>query len=289
MNLLRGLSKRIYRAALAAAPPSMEFQLRYFRKTGKLFNLATPRTFSEKVQWRKVYERDPRMPDLLDKTKVKCHVAHLLGEEWIIPTLFSGPTLPPREERTWTPPYVIKPTHRSQKVIFINEGDAPDWDAIDAELQVWNSEPYGVPSMQWAYWPIVPGVIVEPNIAGDKAVPIDYKFFVFGGTVHFIQVDRDRFNGHKQSFFDCGWKRQPFHKGLMPDPENVPCPASLGAMIEAAETLGADWSFVRIDLYDANRHPKFGEFTFYPASGRPKAAFQPPEYERIVGELWHLR
>jgi hypothetical protein len=55
-------------------------------------------------------------------------------------------------------------------------------------------------------------------------------------------------------------------------------------MMEAAEELGRDSDFVRVDLYDADPHPLFGEFTFYPGSGLDP--FEPVGLDQAFGERW---
>jgi hypothetical protein len=42
---------------------------------------------------------------------------------------------------------------------------------------------------------------------------------------------------------------------------------------------------VRVDFFDVNGEPRFGEMTFYPGAG--SEGFDPPEYDHIVGNLWH--
>jgi hypothetical protein len=58
----------------------------------------------------------------------------------------------------------------------------------------------------------------------------------------------------------------------------------LGRMIEGAELLGAEFDFVRVDLYDCNGHPRFGEMTFYPGSGLDPV--DPPALDLTMGALW---
>ena len=65
---------------------------------------------------------------------------------------------------------------------------------------------------------------------------------------------------------------------------NIERPASLSKMIDAAEKLSDGMSFVRVDLYEINGQPRFGELTFYPASAAE--IFDPPEYDCFVGSYW---
>jgi hypothetical protein len=104
-TVLYRLARAAYRRALCALPDKPAIQLHYLYKTGTPFlRFDRPRTFNEKVCHRKLYERDPRMPLLIDKIEVKKFVAERLGAEWIIPTLYAGPALPPRNDRSWPLP-----------------------------------------------------------------------------------------------------------------------------------------------------------------------------------------
>ena len=54
---------------------------------GYPLDLKHPATFNEKIQWMKLYDHDPRYPDLIDKYKVKEWVKRVIGEQYVIPTL----------------------------------------------------------------------------------------------------------------------------------------------------------------------------------------------------------
>jgi hypothetical protein len=264
-------------------------RLHYLYKTGSPFlRFNQPRTFNEKIWHRKLYERDPRMPLLIDKVEVKKFVAERLGTEWIVPTLYAGSTLPPRDDRSWPLPYVIKPSHRAGgAILFIRSGHDIDWPHIEATCAEWTSDTYGRPEREWGYSQVPPRVLVEPCIGGDSSPP-DYKFYVFNSRVHYAEIGVDRECGLKLAFFDRSWNRQRLVAKGYPEIEgDIPPPASLESMIAAAEKLGAGWPFVRIDMYEDAGTPKFGEFTFYPAGGTER--WDPPEWERVFGDLWPLR
>jgi hypothetical protein len=284
MGAFRSAVKFAYRKALVVSPEAAELRLRYLRRNGLLWR---PRTFNEKIEWRKFFERDPRMGPLIDKAEVKHYVTEQLSAEWVTPTLFVGPTLPPVSERSWPRPYVIKPTHRSGNIVFVGDDDHADWTSIERTCQLWQASYFNNSASEWAYSLVEPRMIVEPMLVPHGGDLIDYKLFVFGGRVEFVQVDRERHTAHKRSFFDRFWRRQPFTLNFPADPLSVPRPHSLPAMIQAAETLGRDWSFVRVDFYEIHGRPRFGEITFYPEAGLGK--FDPPEYDRIFGDLWPLK
>jgi hypothetical protein len=83
--------------------------------------------------------------------------------------------------------------------------------------------------------------------------------------------------------FDSDWRRLPFTYVYHSDPRSIPKPASLDRMIKAAEILAEDFAFVRIDFYEVDSTPKFGEMTFYPESGF--GLFNPPEWDVKIGRL----
>ena len=50
-------------------------------------NLANPKSFSEKLQWLKLYNRRPEYTMMVDKYTVKKYVSDKIGDKYIIPTL----------------------------------------------------------------------------------------------------------------------------------------------------------------------------------------------------------
>ena len=128
------------------------------------------------------------------------------------------------------------------------------------------------------------GIIIEPLIGNDNSSILDYKFFVFRGKIACIQVDSGRFTLHTQDFFDCMWRPLPFHSSI-PKSSILPIkPKNLNMMCEAAEELGREFDFVRVDLYDLPDGPRFGEMTFSPWAGFQR--FSPREFDFWLGEFW---
>jgi TupA-like ATPgrasp len=243
-----------------------------------------PRTFCEKIAHRKLFDRNPLMPELSDKILAKEYVARELGPEWVIPNVWSGERLPPRAERCWQIPYVLKANHGSAWNYFVLSEADQDWDAIEARAAEWLNMTYGRHAVEWLYTQIKPRLLVEPFVGMRGVAPADYKFFVFGGRTIYIQVDLGRLQTHRQLFYDVHWKRQRFEYMCPWTEEEVEPPQSLGAMIEAANHLGAPFPFARVDLYELDGKPRFGEMTFYPNSGR--YAFKPESAELELGDLW---
>ncbi len=265
--------------------PNVLPRLIYLWRFGRLPDLAAPRRFSELVYARKLFERDPRWPKLADKVAVKAHVAAVLGREWVIPTLWHGTALPDRPP--WPRPFVLKSSHASQQNVFVRAGEPVNWAAVRRRAMRWLGRPYAPLLHEWLYSEIAPQLLVEPLIGCGRVLPVDYKFFVFGGRVEFIQVDLDREHRHRRVMLDRAWRRLDLSFEFPGDPRPVAPPASLDLMIAAAETLGAPHDFARVDLYDVDGRPYFGEFTLYPGSGLDR--FRPVSWDLHFGSYWAER
>ena len=114
--------------------------------------------------------------------------------------------------------------------------------------------------------------------------PPDYKFFVFSGQVKLIQVDLDRFTNHTRVLFDSEWNKLPV-KYKYPIGESIRKPKNLKDMVSLAETLGDEFEFVRVDLYEIDQQRiVFGEMIFAPESGYGR--FLPSEFDFKLGSHW---
>ena len=279
-SLVRGLRNKV----LETLPLRSAIQLEFLLYHRRLPNLEHPRMFSEKIARRKLYDRDARMPAMADKILAKEHVRRLLGEEWVIPTIWSGDRLPPRDARRWPIPYVLKGAHGSGWNYFVLSEADQDWDAIEEKANYWLSMVHATHAREWLYAQMKPGLLVEPYLGTGPVAPADYKFLVFGGRTAYIQVDLGRRQTHRQLFYDLNWKRQKIEYICPWTDEEVPRPKSLAKMVEAANLLGTGFPFVRVDLYEIDERPRFGEMTFYPNSGQ--TAFRPKSVELEFGRLW---
>lgn len=275
----------IARPAVARPSPSpharWRIRLTYWWRHGRLPDLHDPRTFTELVQARKLSGHDREMVAMADKVAAKARVAERLGSGWTIPTLWHGTVLP--RSAPWPAPFVVKARHGCNQNIFVLDdgGDwRADWPAIRARAAKWLRRSYGEWLDEGLYRDIPRGLLVEPFVGTPPVLPVDYKFYVFGGRVEAVQVHLDRGVRHRWLLFDRAWRR--LSAGCAEAP-TVP-PASLPAMIAAAETLGAARDFARVDFYEIADKPVFGEMTFYPGSGLDR--FDPVALDAVLGEHW---
>ena len=271
--------ERVLPARIQSAPrahPRWRILLTYLWRHGRLPDLDAPRTFTELVQARKLAGHDRWMVGMADKVVAKTHVAERLGTDWLIPTLWQGTALP--EVAPWPTPFVVKARHGCRQNAFVLDARA-DWQAIRAEAARWTTRDYGWWLDEGLYRDIPRGLLVEPFVGTPPVLPVDYKFYAFGGRVEAVQVHHGRGGDHRWSLLDRERCRLSAGQGSDPAP-----PRSLAAMIDAAETLAEGRDFLRVDLYEIDGRPLFGEMTFYPGSGLDR--FDPVELDARLGAHW---
>jgi TupA-like ATPgrasp len=245
--------KAFYNFLIENLAPETSLRLQYLRYHHRVPHLKNPKLFTEKVQYRKLHDRNPMLPLYADKVKVKDLVALILGKEWVIPTLWSGPVLPLREERNWPLPYVLKANHGCEMNIFVRSAADRNWPEIESKVEDWlNINYYNKVRHEWLYSQIRPQILVEPYLGSLAELPTDFKFLVFNGRVESIATHTGRQDRrhYRVAFYDRSWNKQPFTlKSALPHP-GLPKPTSLERMIAAAEQVAKDTPFARIDFYD---------------------------------------
>ena len=278
---LKWATKLAYLEVLRRLPDAAAVKLDYFRVFGRFPNLANPQLFSEKMQYLKLQDHDPRTPALVDKVRVKNFVANAIGEEWLIPTLWHGEHLTPEILSDMPMPAVVKANHSSAQVKFVTANS--NLSSVAQEANGWLSYDHHVVHREWAYGNVKRQLLIEPFIGGERA-PDDYKFWVFDGVVRFIQVDHGRFNQHTRQFYSPSWARLDLKMNYPDAPANEPAPQHLEFMLKAASKLAQGFRFVRVDLYDTPQKPLFGEMTFSPEAGLCR--FEPAGFDLELGESW---
>lgn len=266
-----------FEAVLARLPIRQRIMLAYYKSFGRFPNLESPVLYSEKLQARKLSGED--FSPYIDKIRVKDFVRERCGEI-VIPTFYAGDELPPRPERNWPLPFVIKTSHASGGNVFVRS--SPDWDEIENRLEQLLAHRHGEVTGELFYLKVPPRVLVEPIIGNGLDAPVDYRFHVAGGKVRFILLDQNPVD-HRRVFYSPTWERLAIRDGR-PIGTDADKPQRLEQMVGIAETLGKDFGFVRVDLYEVDGQVYFGELTFTPSAGY--MPFEPPEIDAQLGAAW---
>lgn len=288
-SLAREALADVKRDAIAGAvrtlPDAWSLAIQYWRAHHRWPDLKAPKRFTEKIQWLKLHGDLADQWMWVDKVEAKKRVAALLGERWITPTLWHGTRLPPREERTWPTPYVIKANHGSGMYRHVRREADKDWAAIEKDCARWLRQTWRRELREHQYDAIPRQLLVEPRLGGDSDVlPYDYKFHVFGGRAEYIGVSMDRMSGLRVALVDRNWNAAPFATdSTNEEAPPPPRPPHFDEMLAGAELLGKAFPYARIDFYDLPDGPRFGEVTLTPSSGHKR--FAPDEWDERVGAL----
>lgn len=268
-------------------PDRVVIYIDYYNCFRKFPNIGNPKTFNEKIAWRKLNQRDHLFTLYADKIAVKPEVAALIGQQYIIETLWTGSNPADIPLDDIEPPYVIKVSHSSGGNIFIRSRDDIDKNRIVASINAQLNICHGRRYREWGYQNIPHRVLVERMLLSSMdVVPEDYKFYVYNGKVKFIQVDVDRFRAHARNLYDKNWSQIAGGFVYRNTDRELQRPKSLEKMIRLAEIIGDKFDFVRVDLYYVENKIFFGEVTFYPEAGY--GAFNPRDLDLKFGEPWHF-
>ena len=279
---LRNFGQRLLEWIERTVPAPVAAQLQFFRHHGRLPNLRRPRSFSDLVLYRLLKESNPRFTMLADKIRAKSIVSEALGSEWIIPSLWEGDHLPDVSARVWPLPYVIKAAHGSGWNLFIRE--APVWDDVEKAVSSWLNSSYALHCGEWFYDAIPRRILVEPLLGNPAELPTDIKLFCFGGRVEYIMLHSERHKVLKVAVLDRYWNLLPVQYTYERPSITPDRPLNLHRIIAAAEELSADFEFVRMDFYEIDGQPLFGEYTFTPGAGLE--VFSPYAYNLEFGAKW---
>lgn len=259
----------------------------FIRRLGYKPNLENPKTFNEKIQWLKLNDKNPSNSLYADKFAVRTYIKEMIGEKYLIPLVYH--TDNPADiinENIPDFPCIIKTNHGSSGGIIIRDKSKVDWKNLRKKLSTSMKNNYYYGSKEWQYKDIKPRILVEKLLLNANSnIPNDYKFHCFNGKVEFIQVDIDRYKVHKRNLYDTNWKFFDFR--LRREHGNpTEKPNALNEMISIAKRLGANFPYIRVDLYNLGSEVYFGELTFHPGSGFEP--FKPVKWDRVFGDKLQL-
>ena len=256
---------------------------------GKRLDLKNPTSYNEKLQWLKLYDRNPLYTKLVDKVAVKDYVASIIGNEYIIPTLKVYKS--PNEVRMEDLPerFVLKTNHDGDSLgVFVcKDKKYFDFNKAISILSKNLKHNYYYTGREWPYKNVYPVIFAEEYKEDEFGELRDYKFFCFNGVVKALFVATDRSVGHvKFDYFDRDFNHLDFTQSHPMSNVTLKKPDNFEKMIELAERLSKGLPHVRIDLYNCNGKIYFGEMTFYHYGGMIK--FHPEEWDYKFGSWLQL-
>ena len=286
MSFVKVLLKRISRFF----PDKMYLRILYRMHLHKSISFSNPKAFTEKLQWIKLYDRNPLYSLLVDKYLVKDYVAKSIGTEYVIPLLGVWDRFDDIDFNNLPNQFVLKCTHDSAGLVICH--DKATFNIPEAKKRINKSmkNNFYYEAREWPYKNVKPRIIAEKYMEDEATKELrDYKFFCFNGEVKAMFIASDRFSKNSETkfdFFDPGFNHLPIRNGH-PNSEVLPNkPTHFEEMIRLAEKLSRGIPHVRCDFYEVNGHVYFGEFTFFHFAGL--MSFEPKEWDDIFGSWIEL-
>lgn len=253
-------------------PDKLYLSLRFRFKMGKWMDWKHPRTFNEKLQWLKLYNRRPEYTTMVDKYSAKEYAAKRIGQEYIIPTLGVWEKPEAIEWDKLPEQFVLKTTNGggNSGVVICKNKETLDKDAAIVKLNHSLAGDIYKYYREWPYKDVPRRIIAEQYLEDESGQLEDYKFTCTDGVAHNVMLCYDRNSGDtKFYFFDRDWNLLRLNKRGMAAPKGftLPKPKNIEKMFDIAGKLSTGLPYARIDLYNVNGHIYFGEITFFPQSG----------------------
>lgn len=271
-NLLKWLPDQIYLKA--------SYRARLYKR----MNFEKPESFNEKLQWLKLFDRNPLYTKLADKYEVRDYIGEKIGRQYLIPLIGVYDTFDDIDFEQLPDKFVLKCTHDSGGVVICNNKN--EFNLLEAKMKITKSlrRNYYYLSREWPYKNIRPRIICEKYMVDEIGTELkDYKFMCFNGKAKclFVGLNRNSPTGLNVDFYDMDWNPMPFKRHYPKSGTIIPKPKTFDKMVEFAEKLSKNIPFVRVDFYEVNGQLYFGELTFYPGSGYEE--FTPEFYDYKLG------
>lgn len=263
---------------------------KYYRRFRRLPNVCNPRSRTEKMLWRKIFDRNPLYGLMVDKLAVRELVRVRCPGLAMSEILWIGTDAAQIPDALIRPGVVIKTNNGSHRNIFVTEAPTPRR-PIEQSVAKWLARFYGVAWGEWAYRRIQPFVFIEKNVGPDivdlcchvemgKCLALVALTNVKTVNVQWAFFDPDG-NRRTAEVVDAGRKRPVANLAA-----DFRLPACFVDAVRHAEALGRDCDYLRVDFMSAGGNLFFCEATVFPGSGWD---IQPRHIEADIAAAWDLR
>lgn len=273
---------------------------RFRRRMGYVPNAACPRTFNEKLLWRKIFDRSPLIVRLSDKLEAKAYFAERCPSLAQAEVIWSGGDVEAMPASALDGDVVVKSNCGSGQIIFSFAG-SQERRGIRDTVRRWMARrrPYGKSSLEWGYSRVNRKVIVEKLIRDETGgPPFNVNVHAADGEIALAHIWRHLEEGAGRgapdltAVYDRDLNRLdalPILKGR-PNPTfpaDFRPPASMATAYEHARLVSRGMDYVRVDFLCCRNEIFAGELTFYSHAGYLR--WTDPSTQDTVSRVWDLR
>ena len=277
--------KLMVKKMLAGLPDKQYLQLYYFASFKRPLNLNNPRTYNEKLQWIKLYDRKPEYTRMVDKYEAKGYIAEKIGPQYVIPTYGVWDSFDEINFDALPDRFIMKTTHDSGTFMICTDKKTFDKAAAKEKMEKSLRRKYYLIAREWPYKNVHPRIICEKLLENGNGSPLsDYKFYCFDGEVRMLHVTfgRGTADGLSMNYYDRDLNLMPYDHYHYPryNGKFTP-PVQYEKMVELASVLSKGIPHVRVDFYEVNGEIYLGELTFFTDGGF--GTFKSREFDEMIG------
>lgn len=267
-------------------PDKIWLQIKFYQHFHRFCDFKNPKTYNEKLQWLKLYDRKNEYSTMVDKFKVKEYVAKKIGKEYVIPSVGGAwETFGEINFESLPSQFVLKTNHDCGGIVICKDKNKFNISEAEKFLNKHLKNNYFMGMREWPYKNVKPVIFAEEYMVDDSGYELkDYKFFCFNGKPKIMFIASDRQSDSEETkfdFYDMDFKKMPFTNGHPNSDKEIECPKSFEEMKILAEKLSAGIPQLRVDFYEIKGKIYFGELTFFHWSGL--VPFNPEEWDYKLG------
>ncbi len=263
-------------------------KLKYRATFRKKLDLNQPKTYNEKLQWLKLYDRKPEYTVMVDKYEMKKWVESRVGAGYTIanygvwnnPEKIDFDILPDR--------FVLKGTHDSGSFCICKNKNSFDREAAIEKLKKSMLKNQYIYSREWPYKNVPRRILAEEYIEDESGYELkDYKFFCFDGKPYMMFIASGRTKGETTfDYYDMDFNHLDITQSHPNAQHGYEKPEDFERMKELASILSEGIPQLRVDFYYVNGKIYVGELTFFHYGGF--YPFHPDKWDKILGDLIKL-
>lgn len=253
-------------------------------RIGKKIDWKNPKTFNEKLQWLKLYDRRPEYHSMVDKYEAKLYVSSQIGEQYIIPTLGLWDSVEEIDFASLPDSFVLKCTHDSGSIVLCPSKKEFNKEAAFKKLNHGLKRDMFYWGREWPYKGLERRIIAETYMRDESKTDLkDYKVLCFNGEPKLIELHQQRNTKNQtQDYYDTNWNLTEITQNsthiYKESKQSVEKPAALEEMLALSARLSQGIPQLRVDWYSISGRLYFGELTFFDGSG-----FEP--YDKYEDDL----
>lgn len=257
-------------------------KFKYRLRFKKELDLKNPKSFNEKLNWLKLYDRNPQYSTLADKYEVKEYVVKKIGKEYVVPNYGVWERFEDIDFEKLPDQFVLKTTGDSGGVFICRDKNIFDKKTAAKKIEASLKRNFYYRSREWPYKDIRSRIIADMLLDEHTGKELqDYKFWCFNGEPKVMYVTNKGKN-IAENFYDMDFNPINISHGFPRISPEFKKPKDFETMKQLAAILSKGIPFVRVDFFYVDNKIYFGEFTFYDWAGlKPFTSY---EMDLKIGE-----